>query len=175
MKNFQKLYINNFIFNFVGFITIYWSFELFKISKSLLIELPIKSALFALLMTWITLRRYKKDLKKRGLIIIDENFQLVYQKEIKTEVNRDEIINQIKQSSEFKKRRITKTESGIKINTNYSWRSFGEVIEILFNYKNGTNHDILISSRPIFPLTINDIKSNKMNIEKIEALIKNVA
>lgn len=154
----------------MGFGLVYWSFELFELSKPLVIRLLIKSAVVSLVFSILTVYSYLKKLKNKGIVINSENLKVKHKKVITTQKNSEEILSKIKQNADFKQLKIDKTNSGFKINTNHSWSSWGEVVEIDIK-----NKSIEISSRPKYPLTLLDNGRNKENVEAITAIIKNVA
>ena len=175
MKDNYKLYLRHFILSFIGFGIIYWAFELFEISKPLAIRLLIKSAIVAFIFSGLTVYNYIKKLRKNGLSTDDDNLKVKHNNVVMCQKSSEEILMKITQNADFKKMKIHKTKSGYKIYTNYSWGSWGEVIDINIENRNSENQQIEISSRPKFPLTLIDYGKNKENVETITALIKNVA
>jgi len=175
MKEIHKLYLKHFLLSFTGFGLIYWSFELFELSKPLIIRLLIKSAVVGVVFTILTVYSYVKKLKNKGMVINSENLKVRHKKVITTQKNSEEILSKIKQHADFKALKITKTNSGFKINKNLSWSSWGEVVEINIKSKDSENKSIEISSKPKYPLTLLDNGRNKENVETITALIRDVA
>lgn len=175
MKDIYRLYLKHFILSFIGFGIIYWAFELFEMSKPLTIHLLIKSAIVASVFSGLTVFNYAKKLRKNGLSTDDDNLKVRHNNVIMSQKSSEEILMKITQNADFKNMKIHKTKNGYKINTNYSWSSWGEVIDINIENRNSENQRIEISSQPKFPLTLIDYGKNKENVETIIALIKNVA
>ncbi len=175
MKNIYKLYFNHFTVNAILFGLITWSFDSFELSKPILIEMIIKSIIFSILLTWINVRTYLKDLKKRGLYNDQESFTVEFKNAFFSDTKIQEVLNKITQDAEFKEMSILQTKTGITIKTNMKWNSLGEIIDINFNDLNTENQNIEISSRPKSNLILIDNGKNKYNVDKITALIKNVA
>ncbi len=159
----------------MGFGLIYWSFELFELSKPLIIRLLIKSAVVGLVFSILTIYSYLKKLKNKGIVINSENLKVKHKKVITTQKNSEEILSIIKLNADFKQLKINKTNNGFKFNTKHSWSSWGEVVEIDIEGENSKNKSIEISSKPKYPLTLFDNGRNKENVEAITAMIKDAA
>jgi hypothetical protein len=126
----------------------------------------------ALFLTYL----HKRELRKRGILeFTDENLNVNQQTEIISDLSINDLIDKLKNDSNFKKMNVEKTDNGFILKSGIKLTSWGEKIEITESKNENDKRILIISSKPRLITTVVDYGQNKENIDKINKLIKNIA
>jgi len=119
---------------------------------------------------------HKYRLKKNGIQeLTDENLGVRQTKEIKTKLEKTELIKRLKTDPIISKMKMTETENGIALKTGITWESWGEEIKIVLKSETDSDFEYQISSSPKLKTTIIDYGKNLKNLNRIENVIKTIA
>lgn len=128
---------------------------------------------FGISMSLILVFFHKKKLKEIGVKEYTNNDIRIFQiKSIKSEINKKELICNLKNSPLLKKMKIEDTENEIVLKTRMSFKSWGEIIKITLKSSNDSFFEYEVSSRPKLKLTLIDYGKNRHNISLIENILK---
>tara|TARA_R110002074_G_scaffold166808_1_gene327665 strand:- start:90 stop:473 length:384 start_codon:yes stop_codon:yes gene_type:complete len=122
----------------------------------------------------VSFHRYR--LKKNGIQeITNDNVGVNQSRNLKTGLNKTDLINKLKTDPIIGKMKMTEIENGILLKSGMTWKSWGEEIKIILKSENITDFEYQISSNPKLKTTLVDYGKNLENINRIESAIKNIA
>jgi len=125
-------------------------------------------------LTLVSFHRYR--LKKNGVQeITNDNVGVNQSRNLKTGLNKTDLINKLKTDPLIGKMTMKEIENGILLKSRMTWKSWGEEIKIILKTENETDFEYQISSSPKLKTTLVDYGKNLENINRIESAIKNIA
>ena len=163
-----KIFLLNFIIYVfsISLVNYFWApdFDL----KFLLISSAIICFLFTLYHLYKHIREVKK-LHHRNLEASDFRVHQVLNLQIP--LNRAQVLHKLQTNFPAKAWEVATEHDTIRLKTNFSWKSFGEKVQIQIKKLNNELSEISIESRPINPLTIWDYGKNQENILYLKNLL----
>ncbi|MDD5571999.1 MAG: hypothetical protein PHD97_12690 [Bacteroidales bacterium] len=143
--------------------------EFFSIWKCL-----FESLFFGIFMSLFLVTSHKNSLIKLGIKeFTDDSLSVKQTKEITAFISKDELIARIKTDPIFSKMKIQIADNVIYLNSSWTWKSYGEKIQIIITDTNVELKSIFISSKPKHPTALVDNGKNKKNVDRLENIIKN--
>jgi hypothetical protein len=172
MKPITKLYLRAFLLTSIlyGLLTI--AFDLangngFRLWKFLFLTFCF-GCMSLLLVSFHTFR-----LKKNGVQEMTyQNLGVSQKKNLKSELNKSELIKKLKSDPVIGKMKMQEIENGIILKTGMTWLSWGEEISIILQTKGESDFNYKISSRPKLKMTLVDFGKNLENVNRLENVIK---
>ncbi|MEP2057943.1 MAG: hypothetical protein ABJJ05_09065 [Maribacter litoralis] len=176
MKPITKLYLKTFLFTGIPYGLIMLGFDLADGDGFRLWKFLFMTVFFGATMSLILVSFHKYRLKKNGVQEITNNNVGVNQtRNLKSKLNKKDLIKKLKTDPIIGKMKMTETENGITLKTGMTLQSWGEEIKIILKSNQENNFEYLISSRPKLKTTLVDYGKNLENINRIENVIKNIA
>ncbi len=176
MKPIAKLYLKTFLLTGILFGLIMLGFDLTDGDGSRIWKLLLMAFFFGTIMSLILVSFHRYRLKKNGVQeFTDDNVGVHQKRNLRTRLNKEEIIQRLKADPVIGKMKMTEIESGIVLKAGMSWKSWGEEIKITLKANEATDLEYQVSSSPRLKTTIVDYGKNIENINRIESLIKTIA
>lgn len=176
MKPITKLYLKTFLLTGIPYGLIMLGFDLADGTGFRLWKYLFLTFFFGITMSLILVFFHKYRLKKNGIQeITDQNLGVSQKRNLKSELNKSELIEKLKTDPIIGKMKMTEIENGILLKTGMTWKSWGEEIKIILQGREESNFDYQISSSPKLKTTIVDYGKNLENVTRIENVIKNIA
>jgi len=173
MKPTLKVFLIGFIATSVpyGIFTYYLEYSDYN-GNEILWKPVISAVFFGLLMAFFFILMQKKRLKKAGYPkLTNDLLKLKQEKTIEAYLTKEELINLLKNSNDFKKCKYKSNLNSIIMRKKMSWFSWGEKITITFTK---ADNKIKIESKPSMPTTLIDYGVNIENIDNVIKVIKTV-
>ena len=105
----------------------------------------------------------------------NQNLGVSLKKNLKSELNKSELIEKLKSDPIIGKMKMQEIENGIILKTGMTWLSWGEEVRIILQTKGECDFDYQISSRPKLKMTLVDFGKNLENVTRIENVMKKMA
>jgi len=176
MKPITKLYLKTFLLTGIPYGLIMLGFDLADGNGFRLWKYLFMTFFFGITMSLILVSFHRYRLKKNGIQeITNDNVGVNQSRNLKTGLNKTDLINKLKTDPIIGKMKMTKIENGILLKSGMTWKSWGEEIKIILKSENETDFEYQISSSPKLKTTLVDYGKNLENINRIESAIKNIA
>jgi hypothetical protein len=174
MKPLTKLRLKVFLFAGLYFGIAMVGIDLVMGNGFILWKLPLHIFVSGTVFSFLFVTLYKTELKRIGIQDITDDVIRVHQsRNLITDLNRIDLIARLKADPAFGKMKMKEIENGILLKTGVTSKSWGEEINIILKSENSNGFEYLVSSRPLFKLTVLDMGRNIEHINRIEQLIKN--
>jgi hypothetical protein len=132
MKPITKLYLKAFLLTGIPYGLIMLGFDLLDGDGFKLWKFLFMTFFFGITMSIILVSFHKYRLKKNGIQeLTDENLGVNQSKNLKSELNKIELIEKLRRDPIIGKMKMTEIENGISLKTNMTWKSWGEDIKII--------------------------------------------
>jgi len=119
---------------------------------------------------------HKNKLKEMGIEkLTDQNLGVKHTIDIKSELNKSELIEKLKKDRVVEKMKMLEIENGVLFNKGTFWKYWGNEIKITLQKKGEKEFNYTISSRPISKVKIIDNGKNLKNVNRIKNLIQDIA
>ncbi|MDY8137493.1 hypothetical protein [Aquimarina sp. 2201CG5-10] len=175
MKPITKLYIKTFLFTGIPFGLIMLGFDLIDGDGFKLWKYLFMTFFFGITMSLILVSFHRFRLKKNGIQeITNENAGVNQTRNLKTELNKSDLIEKLKKDPVIGKMKITEIDNGILLKTGTTWKSWGEEIKISLKSANKNDFEYTVSSSPKLKTTLFDYGKNLENVTRVENVIKNI-
>jgi len=176
MKPITKLYLKAFLLTGIPYGLIMLGFYLADSEGFRLWKYFFMTFFFGITMSLILVSFHRYRLKKNGIQeITNDNVGVNQSRNLKTGLNKTDLINKLKTDPIIGKMKMTEIENGILLKSGMTWKSWGEEIKIILKSENITDFEYQISSNPKLKTTLVDYGKNLENINRIESAIKNIA
>ena len=176
MKPIAKLYLKTFLYSGITYGLITLGFDLADGDGFRLWKFLFTTVFFGATMSLILVSFHNYRLKKNGIQEISNDKVGVNQtKNLKSNLNRKDLINKLKTDPIIGKMKMIEIENGIILKTGMTLQSWGEEIKIILKSNQKNNFEYQVSSRPKLKTTLVDYGKNLENINRIENVLKNTA
>jgi len=173
MTPITKLYLKTFLISGIPFGLI---MSILGFTSGVLVMILIffmSTFIFGGLMSLIIVSFHRYKLKKKGVKkITTENIGVSHTRNIKSRINKIELIEILKNDSIFGKMKMKEIENGIHLKTEMTRESWGENIKIILQSNNNSEFEYLVSSSPKIKTTIIDYGKNLENVNLVENILK---
>lgn len=176
MKPITKLYLKTFLLTGIPYGLLMIGTDILEGEGFSLFKFLFLTFFFGITMslTLVSFHRYR--LKKSGIQeMTDQNLGVSQKKNVKSELNKSELIEKLQSDPKIRKMRMREIENGIILKTGMTWKSWGEEIKIILQSKEEGDFIYQITSSPKIKTTMVDYGKNLENVNRIEKLIKNIA
>jgi hypothetical protein len=176
MKPITKLYLKTFLLTGITYGVIMLGFDLADGNGFRLWKFLFMTIFFGATMSLILVSFHKYRLKKNGVQeITNDNVGVNQTRNLKSKLNKIDIIEKLKTDPIMGKMKMTEIENGISLKTGMTMKSWGEEIKIILKSKTENEFEYMVSSSPKLKTTLVDYGKNLENINRIENVIKNIA
>jgi len=176
MKPIAKLYLKTFLCTGIPYGLIMLGFDISDGDGFRLWKFLFMTVFFGAAMSLILVSFHKYRLKKNGVQeITNDNIGVNQARNLKSNLNKKNLIKKLKTDPIIGKMKMTETENGIILKTGMTLKSWGEEIKIILKSNQENNYEYLVSSRPKLKTTLVDYGKNLENINRIENALKNIA
>ena len=176
MKPTTKLYLRTFLLPGIPYGLLTAGFDLANGNGFRLWKFLFLTFFFGVTMSLILVSFHKYRLKKNGVQeMTAQNLGVSQKKNLKSELNKSELIEKLKSDPIIGKMKMQEIENGIILKTGMTWLSWGEEIRIILQTKGECGFDYQIWSRPKLKMTLVDFGKNLENVTRIENVMKKMA
>lgn len=127
-------------------------------------------------MSLILVTKHKNRLSKLGVSdYTDTNLKVIQSTSIVTSLNPEEFSKKLQSDSVVGKMSMNQKENAIELNSNVTWFSWGEVINIHSKELASDKYEYSVVSRPKLKSTILDYGKNLENIMAIESALESAS
>lgn len=176
MKPITKLYLKTFLLTGIAYGLLMTGMDIafgngFKLWKFLFFTF-----FYGITMSLLLVSYHKYRLQKNGIQeFTNKNLSVNQTRNLKSELNKTELIEKLKTDPIIGKLKMTEIENGILIMTGMTWKSWGEEIKILLKSNQETDFEYQVTSSPKWKTILIDFGKNLENVNRIEDAIKNIA
>lgn len=172
MKPLTKLFIKIFLVQSISFGIISIILNYLILGPTSVLNTIITSFIMGFFIAYYQIKVFKNSLKKNGITnFTDDVFVVKKSKYFEHHITFPELIDKLKNDNYYGKYTMTYSDNSVIIKTGMSWKSWGEIIQIIINARANGLNSIQISSKPKLSTTIFDNGKNLENILKIQRLI----
>jgi len=162
-----KLYFKSFLISGLLFGSILTLLEYFDTKEIDILKHLLQGIIFGVIMSWITVIVQKSVLRKYSLKNNEQNLNVRQCTSVENRIGIDRLSKTLKEKEFSQNWKLKESESIIVVETNISWRSWGEKIRIEYS-----SDRIIIKSRPKIITTMFDFGQNYINVQNIKKLIE---
>lgn len=167
-----KLYIKVFLLTGIPYGTLMFIFDWFDGQSFNPVKWFFMSVFFGMTMSVTLVSSHRYKLKMSGILdLTDKNLNTFQSKNITSEFPPEVVLQKLKTTPFTAKMQISEMTNGIMLTSGFSWKSWGEVIQIIPISQKDSGFAYQITSRPKVKATLVDYGKNLENIQLMEKII----
>ena len=135
-------------------------------------NLLVSSAILCVFFTAYHVYKHLREVKKLHPESLQASDFKVHQVlSLQIPLNKAQVLHKLQTNFPAKEWEVATEYDTIRLKTNFSWKSFGEKVQIQIKKLNDDLSEISIESRPVNPLTVWDYGKNQENIIYLKNLL----
>ena len=176
MKSIVKLYIKIFLITGISFGLLEIGFDFLSGDGFALWKFVYLTLAFGTTMSLIMVSHHKFEVQKRvSNELTDENLKVSQKSELFSKVSKTEFITRLQKDKVLNRMKLNEIENGVELIAGFTWKSWGEIVEVRINELSQNEYIYKIASRPKLKTTLVDYGKNLENIQTIQKILKDVA